>query len=119
MDDVLRKDVEWLGSTLRELRGLPEPVQDNLGFALFEIQIGKRPASAKSYSGSIQELREHDDQNRTYRLVYVATFDEAVYVLHVFAKKSTQGISTLKHDQDLIAERYKEARRMHAERVEK
>jgi phage-related protein len=87
--------VEWLGSTIRDLRSLPE------------------------YAGPINELRENDEQNRTYRLVYVATFDEAVYILHVFNKKSAHGIATSKSDQEVISRRFEEAKRMHAERTGK
>jgi phage-related protein len=61
-------------------------------------------------------LRENDGQNKTYRLVYIAAFDEAVYVLHVFNKKSTQGIATPRKDQALIEERFAEAKRLHEAR---
>jgi phage-related protein len=114
MTDDLLKDVEWLGATRSDVREFPESVKRDFGYSLYEIQRGKRPVSAKTYSGAIQELRESDDQHRTYRLVYVAIFKEAVYVLHAFNKKSSSGIATGKHDQNLILERFKEAERLHA-----
>jgi phage-related protein len=97
----------------RAYKDFPDEIQDDFGFALFQVQEGKRPSIAKSYSKGIVELRENDDQNRTYRVVYYAHFDECVYVLHAFVKKSTEGIKTSKHDQDIIAEGFKEAKRRH------
>ena len=114
--DSKDKVVDWLGSTLEDLRALPLDVRHGLGYKLYAVQQGDRPQNVKTYSGSIQELRENDDQNKTYRLVYVAAFEEAIYVLHVFNKKSTQGIATSKQDQELIKARFKEAERKHRER---
>jgi phage-related protein len=50
-----------------------------------------------------------DDNGDTYRAVYTVKFSLAVYVLHVFQKKSKKGISTPKRDLDLIDERLKRA----------
>ena len=55
-------------------------------------------------------------QSDAYRAVYTAHFDDAVYVLHVFQKKSKSGIATPKHEIDLIRKRYAEAERRHRER---
>lgn len=99
----------------REYKDLPEDIQDVFGFALYQVQEGKRPSIAKNYSGSIEELKETDDQNKTYRAVYVANLEPCVYVLYSFTKKSHQGSKTDKHDQDMIAQRYKEAQVKHAE----
>ena len=46
------------------------------------------------------------------RAVYTVRFREAVFVLHVFQKKSKRGIATPKPDLDLIRERLKAARRL-------
>jgi len=50
-----------------------------------------------------------DDEGGTYRAVYTVRFAGAVYVLHIFQKKSKQGMKTPKHDMDLIRRRLAEA----------
>jgi len=45
----------------------------------------------------------------TYRAVYTVRFAKAIYVLHVFKKKSKTGIKTPKHEIDLIVARFKQA----------
>ena len=50
-----------------------------------------------------------DDEGGTYRAVYTVRFKEAVFVLHVFQKKSKSGIATPKSDMDLIRLRLKAA----------
>ena len=60
------------------------------------------------------EIVEHH-QTDTYRAVYTVKFEEAIYVLHCFQKKSAKGIETPKPDRDMIARRLKEAKRIHEE----
>lgn len=61
----------------------------------------------KGFSGAgVLELIE-DERGSTYRAVYTVRFSDVVYVLHVFQKKSKHGISTPKHEIDLIHERLK------------
>jgi len=50
-----------------------------------------------------------DDSGGTYRAVYTVKFEEAVFVLHCFQKKSKRGIATPKQDLDIIRARLKEA----------
>ena len=61
------------------------------------------------------EIVDQHDTN-TYRAVYTAQFDEAIYVLHAFEKKSKSGITTPKTEIDLIRRRLTEAARLHRER---
>jgi phage-related protein len=49
----------------------------------------------------------------TWRAVYTVRYPEAVYVLHVFQKKSKRGVATMKKDIDLIRQRLNEAERQH------
>ena len=71
----------------------------------------------RGFSGaSVIEIVEDFDGN-TYRAVYTVKFVEAIYVLHAFQKKSKSGIATPKHDLDLIEERFKRAKELHALRV--
>jgi len=112
------KPVVWIGPARRELRSLPDEVQDRIGYALYLVQTGDKPRNAKPlrrFGPGVLELIEDQDRD-TYRAVYTVRFAEAVYVLHAFQKKSTKGIATPKHTLDLIDERLKEAKARHAER---
>jgi phage-related protein len=89
-----------------------------IGYALYLAQIGnKHPDSKplKGYKGAgVLEMVEDFDTD-TYRTVYTIKFDDAVYVLHAFQKKSKKGILTPKHTLDLIAERLRRAARVYDE----
>jgi phage-related protein len=114
------KPVDWIGPTRRELRRFPELVRIAIGFALFRAQLGGRHPSAKPLkgfggAGVLEIVEDHD--GGTYRAVYTVRFAEAVYVLHVFQKKSKKGIATPGHDLELIRTRLKEAERRHEELI--
>ena len=90
---------------------------DNIGFALSVVQFGGRPASAKPWKGlgpGVLEIVE-DDAAGTYRAVYSVRFEKAVYVLHVFQKKSPSGARTARADVSLIESRLKAARQDYEE----
>jgi phage-related protein len=86
------------------------------GYALFLAQTGKRHPDAKPLKGfggaSVLEVVE-DYRSDTYRAVYTVKFPEAVYVLHVFQKKSKHGIATPKQELELIKDRLKRAIEFH------
>ena len=111
------KPLFWLGSSRKDLRGFPEPVKDIIGHALFIAQLGRKHEDAKplrGYGGAgVLELVEDFDGD-TYRAVYTVKFTDAVYVLHVFQKKSKKGIETPQKDLDLIKERLRRAEQDHA-----
>ncbi len=102
------KPVHWIGSSLRDLRAMPEMVQDAFGYALYLAQQGRKDARAKVLTGfgsaGVLEVVE-SDSGGTYRAVYTVRFTNAVYVLHCFQKKSTSGISTPRADMDLVRAR--------------
>ena len=102
----------WLGSSKKDLKGLPDEVQDTFGFALHLAQEGKKHEQAKPLKGfggaGVLEVVE-DFRSNTYRAVYTVKVGNAIYVLHCFQKKSTHGIETPKPDMDLIRERLKAA----------
>ena len=106
------KPVEWVGSSLDDLRGFPQDVRRDIGQALYEAQIGGRHPAAKPLSGfggaGVVEIVASYDGN-AYRGVYTTKFGGTVYVLHVFQKKSKKGIKTPKRDLELIASRLKVA----------
>lgn len=117
----MRKEVVWLGSSLEDLRELPEDVCDEIGHALWMAQIGGRSPKAKPLAGykgaSVLEIVENLDTN-TYRCVYTVKFEEAIYVLHSFMKKSTEGAKTPKRHIDVINLRLRRAEELHRQWVE-
>ena len=117
MDTI--RPVLWIGSSLRDLRALPPEVRRDIGQALYTAQQGATDPAAKPLKGfggtRVMEIVERD-RGGTYRAVYTAQFAEAVYVLHVFQKKSKRGIATPKQDIDLIRRRLAEAVRDNNER---
>ena len=117
MDEEI-KPVEWLGSTLGDLRVLPDPVQDDFGYALYLAQTGDKHPRAKPLrgyhgAGVLEVVRQHDAE--AYRAIYTVRFTEAVYVLHVFQKKSSSGIATPVAEMRVVEARMKEAVRRHSE----
>lgn len=101
----------FVGSSLDDLRDFPEDVKDEVGYALWLAQNGQKHRDAKPLSGfggaGVLEIVE-SHQGDAYRAVYTIRFPEAVYVLHVFKKKSTRGIATPESHVDLIRQRLRE-----------
>ena len=106
------KRVHWIGSSRNDLRDLPDAIQDEVGFALYEAQKGRKPRNAKPLKGfkgaGVLEIVE-GHYGGTYRAVYTVRLASAIYVLHVFQKKSKHGVATPKADIDLIKQRLKMA----------
>lgn len=106
------KRLRWVGSSLRDIQDMPDPVRHAFGHGLYVVQQGGTPTGAKALRGfgsaSVLELIE-SDPGGTYRAVYTVRFADAVYVLHCFQKKSTRGIATSARDVALIKERLREA----------
>jgi phage-related protein len=108
------KPVFWIGSSRRDLRGMPPQVRSEIGQALYAAQQGMTDPAAKPLKGfGGARVMEIVERYRTdaYRAVYTAHFAAAIYVLHVFQKKSKTGIATPKQDIDLIRRRFAEAER--------
>lgn len=110
------KPVEWIGSARDDLRDLPESVQHDFGYALYQAQIGKHHPGAKRLKGEFAGLVElvEDDDGNTYRAIYTVKLVGIVYVLHVFQKKSTQGIGLPRHEIATIRARWQQAKRHYA-----
>lgn len=109
------KPLYWIASSKRDLLALPEEVRRFFGHALHFAQIGDQHDTAKVLKGfggaGVLEVVE-DDVGGTYRAVYTVKFDEAVFVLHCFQKKSKSGIATPKEDIELIHARLKAAEKI-------
>jgi phage-related protein len=96
----------WVASSQEDLQQFPEPVKDAIGVALSVAQFGGKHPASKPWKGEGPGVLEvvEDYRGGTYR--------EAIYVLHVFQKKSPSGIRTSQKDVRLISQR------LHAARVE-
>lgn len=99
------KRLRFLGDSLKYLRRFPEHTRQDAGYQLDKVQRGEQPDDFKSIPSigkGVEELRVWDDSG-TYRVIYAARMEEAVYVLHAFQKK-TRAIS--KRDIELAKKRH-------------
>lgn len=114
MKDERLKPVRWIGSSHRDIRSFPRPVRLALGYAIYAAQKGQTDPAAKPLKGfgggSVLEIVA-DHRGDTWRAVYTVRFEDALYVLHAFQKKSRRGIATPKKEIDLIRQRLAEAER--------
>jgi phage-related protein len=104
------KPLRWLGNSRAAVRAFPRNARRDAGYQLFRVQTGVDPSDWKPMTrvgSGVREIRIHT--HGEYRVLYVATRPEAVYVLHAFAKKR-QG--TPKLDVDLARARLKELSRL-------
>jgi phage-related protein len=101
-----RKPIQWLGDSRDRLRKFPHAARRDIGYQLSLIQVGRPATDWKPIplvGPGVVEIRVHAENE--YRVFYLAKFEEAIYVLHVFAKK------TRKHsplDVELGKKRYRE-----------
>ncbi len=98
------KPIAWVGSAHADLRALPPEVRRELGYDLRLVQRGQEARDAKpmvTVGAGVFEIRVR--VGGAFRLFYVAKFVEAVYVLHVFQKKSQK---TARLDVELGRARY-------------
>lgn len=104
------KEVQWIGSSKKDLKSFPREVRHDIGYSLHLAQEGKMPDQAKPLKGfggaGVLEIIEDFDGD-TYRAVYTVKFPEFVFILHCFQKKSTKGIATPKHEMDVVRRRLK------------
>jgi phage-related protein len=112
IDKPKLKPAIFIGSSHEDLREFPGEVQGEIGYSLELAQSGGKHQSAKPLKGfgdaGVLEIVENHHGD-TYRAVYTIRFAKAVYVLHVFQKKSKSGIATPRHELGLIARRLKVA----------
>jgi len=95
------------------LLDLPPVVRKEFGHTLWLVQQGGTPGNASPFEGSraneIMKLTERYDTD-TYRAVYTAKFERAVFVLHVFKKKSQSGIRTPPKEVETVIKRLRQAK---------
>ena len=120
VNEALRP-VEWVGSSKEDLKRFPGPVQDRVGFAVYQAQVGLKHRDAKPLKGlgsSVLEVVSRYDGD-TYRAAYTVRFKAAVYVLHAFQKKAKRGAETPKPDIELIKRRLKAAEQHYRDTYDK
>ena len=106
MEEKHEKPVEFVGGSLRELKSFGAEVARDAGYQLYLVQIGQKPDDWKpvrSVGPGVCEIRIRDDRE-AYRVMYVANFEEAVYVLSAFRKTSSK---TTTADLELAKARFK------------
>lgn len=100
------KRLVWLGNSHSAVSSFPSEARRAAGYELYRVQEGLEPFDWKalpSLGSGVTEIRIHAENE--YRVVYVAKFDEAVYVLHAFMKK-TRRMSD--HDASMVRKRFQE-----------
>jgi phage-related protein len=108
------KAVRFVGSAREDLLALPESARTQAGYQLYMVQVGRQPEDWKplpTVGPGAAEIRIRDASG-AFRVVYVARFRDAIYVLHVFQKKTQK---TTQPDLGLARQRYGVARALSAE----
>jgi phage-related protein len=103
------KSVRFIGSAKDDLSAFPKSARARAGQDLFMVQVGRNPDDWKPMSSvgpGACEIRVRDEAG-AFRVIYVAKFEDAVYVLHAFQKKTGK---TSRTDLELAKRRYKTAR---------
>jgi phage-related protein len=117
-----QKPLIWISSSKKDLLSFPQDVKSTMGYALRLAQTGNRYQHTKTLkgfqnSGIIEIIDTH--ASGTYRVMYTITMPQAVFVLHAFQKKSTQGIKTAQKDIELVKDRLKQAHEIYKDMIQK
>jgi phage-related protein len=100
---VAEKPLAWLGTARDDLRAFPDAARQAAGFQLWRVQNGLEPNDWKPMPGvglGVREIRVHTGVE--HRVIYLAKFAEAVYVLHAFRKRTR---ATPQRDVELARQR--------------
>jgi phage-related protein len=103
----LKKYVEFIGTSLKDLRAFPTTARREAGYQIDQVQHGLDPDNWKplrTVGRGAREIRIRDESG-AFRVIYIAKVEDRVYVLHAFQKKTQK---TRKTDLDLAKKRYKE-----------
>lgn len=101
------KSIEFLGSSLDDLRAFPLSARHEAGHQIDQVQNGLDPDDWKpmnTVGQGVREIRVRDSAG-AFRVIYIAKFADAVYVIHCFQKKTEK---TSKADIDLASKRYRD-----------
>jgi len=101
------KRVVFVGSALRDIRAFPDDARSEAGYQLGRVQRGLEPDHWKPMTGigpGVREIRVRDGSG-AFQVIYIATWDEAIYVLHAFQKRTQR---TAQRDLGLAATRLRQ-----------
>lgn len=105
------KEIRWIGSSYDDLLTFPDDARREAGFQLGRVQSGLEPADWKPFNevgAGTKEFRIRDASG-AYRVMYIAKFEEAIYVLHCFQKKTQ---ATSRQDKTIAETRYRAVAKM-------
>ena len=100
------KPVRFLGDSLKRLRAFPDGARHDVGYQIWRVQLGEPAEDFKpmpTIGPGVEEIRVRDASG-AYRVIYTARLVDAVYVLHVFQKRTRVTSSA---DIKLAAQRFK------------
>ncbi len=95
-----QRDIEWLGDSRKRVRAWPKEVRVQAGSDLTVVQLGEYPAGCEplpDVGAGVHAIRIRSGKEH-YRVLWIATLSEVIYVLHAFHKKSKKGIATPQQD---------------------
>ncbi|MBI5816792.1 MAG: type II toxin-antitoxin system RelE/ParE family toxin [Nitrospinae bacterium] len=89
------KPAIWLGDSRKVVKAFPDDARHRAGAELFRVQKGGEPSNFKPMAGIGPGVYEIRIVMKThYRVIYLASRPEGIYVLHAFKKDSARGIKT-------------------------
>jgi phage-related protein len=100
------KEIRWVGSSYDDLIAFPKTPRKEAGFQLGKVQAGLDPSDWKPFDevgAGARDIRISDAKG-VFRVMFVAKFEEAVYVLHCFQKKTQ---ATSRQDKEIAMARYR------------
>ncbi len=111
---VHTRTIAWIGAARKTFAAFPEGAQAACFTALNLAANGGKSNIAKPLSGQGSGIFEIalPFKGNAFRVVYAVQIGEALWVLHAFQKKSTDGIKTPKREIDLVKDRLKRLKEM-------
>lgn len=104
-----------MGGSRRRLKHFPEEARTNAGHQLWLVQLGREPDDwrpMQTIGPGAREIRIH--RPHEHRVIYVAQFEEGIYVLHAFEKKTKQ---TAQHDIEIARAAYAELQNQRKQKI--
>jgi phage-related protein len=103
------KEVYFIAGSKRRIKNFPVEARVDAGHQLWLVQLGEEPDDwrpMQSIGTGVKEIRIHKPHE--HRVIYLARFQEGIYVLHAFEKKTKQ---TAQHDIEIARAAYAEIQR--------
>ena len=107
------KSLAWLGSSLEDIRAFPKDARRDAGYELGRVQQATDWKPMASVGAGVTEIRVHTGAE--HRVFYIAKFEESIYVLHAFEKRTRR---TARSDIALAKKRLADLIRQRARKAE-